>query len=514
MVSSAMFGYVLSGLATDPAQDDIHAISKQPERLGATGLELGHGASPGLTGRRLPASRTPRPVPRARLLEKPLFPGHCALAAPRSPPFARPRGPMHQTHLERAVKKTSWRLLPSLFALYIVAYLDRINVSFAALTMNRDLGLDQTAYGLGAGIFFLGYVLFEVPSNLILEKVGPRRWIARIMVSWGLVTMLLAYVTGPWSFTGLRFLLGVAEAGFFPGIILYLTYWFPQAFRARAVALFMTATPVAGLVGSPLSGAIMELHGAAGHAGWQWLFLLEGLPAVVLGVLVFLRLPDSPAAAPWLDDDERRALADQLAVERAQTARMHLSGLREGLVSPRVWALGFAYFCTVLAMYGLVMWLPQIVAAATGRDALAVGLYVMVAYFFAAVGMVVIGASSDRFAERAWHIVGSMLLCMAGMGVLALSPGLAGILFGASLAAMGIWGMLGPFWGLATLYLTGSAAAAGIALINSLGNVGGFVGPYLMGWVKTHTGHYAEAFGYIALVMLAGLCPILFLRRR
>lgn len=414
--------------------------------------------------------------------------------------------------LDSAVAKASLRLLPFLFLLYIVSYLDRINVSFAALTMNRDLGLDQTAYGLGAGIFFLGYVLFEVPSNLILYRVGPRRWIARIMVSWGLVTAALALAAGPLSFAALRFALGVAEAGFFPGIILYLTFWFPLASRARAVALFMTATPVAGLVGSPVSGWIMQLGGFLGLTGWQWLFVLEGVPAVLLGLAVLFWLPDGPATARWLTPEERDALGSALDFERQGIAGRHLSGLRQGLASPRVWILGFVYFCSVLAMYGLVMWLPQIVAGVTGSGALSVGGYVMVAYFFAAMGMVVIGASSDRFSERRWHVIGSMGLCLAGMLVLTVSGGLAGILAGASLAAMGIWGVLGPFWGLATRYLTGTAAAAGIALINSLGNVGGFAGPYLMGWVKAHTGGYEQAFLFIAGLIVAGCVPVAFMK--
>ncbi|MFP5222175.1 MAG: MFS transporter [Acidobacteriota bacterium] len=418
-----------------------------------------------------------------------------------------------QSAVHRAVSKASWRLLPFLFILYIIAYLDRINVSFAALGMNQDLGLDQAAYGFGAGVFFLGYVLFEVPSNLILSRVGPRRWIARIMVSWGLVTMALAFSQGRTSFAVLRFLLGAAEAGFFPGIILYLTYWFPLSYRARAVALFMTATPVAGLVGSPVSGWIMQMHGMLGHAGWQWLFLLEGLPAVLLGIFVFIRLPDGPEHARWLTREEKSALEDALARERQDVAARHLSGLRQGLASPTVWLLGFVYFASVLAMYGLVMWLPQIVAGVTGGGTLSVGLYVMVAYFFAAAGMVVIGASSDRFGERRWHMTGSMGLCMAGMLVLSLSGGLAGILTGASLAAMGIWGILGPFWGLATGYLTGTAAAAGIALINSLGNVGGFAGPYLMGWVKANTGSFSEGFAYLAGLMVLGCVPLFILRK-
>lgn len=424
---------------------------------------------------------------------------------------------MSENHLARAVRKAELRLLPFLVLLYIVSYLDRINVSFAALGMNQELGLTQTAYGFGAGVFFLGYVLFEVPSNLILDRIGPRVWIARIMVSWGLVTMALALASGSLSFAALRFALGLAEAGFFPGIILYLTYWFPQSHRARAVALFMTATPVAGLVGSPLSGWILELHQALGLSGWQWLFLLEGLPAVLLGVVVFLRLPAGPREAKWLTPEEREALVQTLDAESRLIAQRHVCCVRDGLLSPRVWMSGWVYFCVVVAMYGLVMWLPQIIAGVLGEGtgggaAMHVSLYVMVAYFFAMVGMVVIGASSDRRGERRWHVLGSLGLCLLGMVVLAVSHGLAGVLVGASLAAMGIWGAIAPFWGLTTAFLTGPAAAAGIALVNSLGNLGGFAGPYVMGFVKAHTGGYAQAFLFIAGLMVLAALPVYFAR--
>jgi ACS family tartrate transporter-like MFS transporter len=415
-----------------------------------------------------------------------------------------------------AVRKARIRLLPFLMLLYVVSYLDRINVSFAALTMNADLGLSQAAYGLGAGIFFVGYVLFEVPSNLILARIGPRVWLARIMVSWGLATVALAGATGATSFIVLRFILGVAEAGFFPGIILYLTAWFPKAHRAGAVALFMTATPLAGLIGSPLSGWILGLHEAWGLSGWQWLFLLEGLPAVILGVVLFCRLPESPAKAPWLLPQERTALTGAIEAEQRAIASLHPSGLRQGLLSRPVWLAGFVYFCVVVAMYGLVMWLPQIIAATLpeGPDkTMRVSLWVMVAYAWAMVGMVAIGASSDRMAERRWHVLCSLGLCLAGMAVLAFCDGLAGALAGASLAAMGIWGALGPFWGLTTAFLTGQAAAAGIALINSLGNLGGFAGPSIMGLVKAHTGGFEQAFLCIAGLMLLAAWPVFILGR-
>lgn len=411
------------------------------------------------------------------------------------------------------MRKAQWRLLPFLILLYIVSYLDRINVSFAALTMNRDLGLSQTAYGFGAGIFFLGYVLFEVPSNLILVKTGPRIWIARIMTTWGLATMAMTLTAGPTSFAALRFVLGVAEAGFFPGIILYLTYWFPQAYRAKAVALFMTATPVAGLIGSPVSGWLLGLHGLGGLAGWQWLFILEGLPAVLLGVIVFFRLPGDPAEAAWLSPEERQAVTLALEAENRAIASRHLSGLGEGLTNPKVWLGGWVYFCMVVAMYGLVMWLPQIIARALPEaPIMTVSLLVMIAYAFAIVGMVAIGASSDRRGERRFHVMGSLVLCLAGLLLLASGTGLAVILPGACLAAMGIWGMIAPFWSLTTAFLTGQAAAAGIALINSLGNLGGFAGPSIIGAVKAHTGHFSLSFLFIAGLIAVAIGSVAVMR--
>jgi len=416
-------------------------------------------------------------------------------------------------HLARAVRKAQWRLLPFLILLYIVSYLDRINVSFAALTMNQDIGLTQTAFGFGAGIFFVGYVLFEVPSNLIMVRMGPRLWIARIMISWGLATTALILAVGPISFAALRFLLGVAEAGFFPGIILYLTAWFPLSSRAKTVALFMTATPMAGLIGSPLSGWLLELHGLAGLSGWQWLFLAEGLPAIALGLIVAFRLPSGPTEASWLSVEERQALSAALEAEHRAIATRHLSGLREGLCNRKVWLGGWVYFCMVVAMYGLVMWLPQIIARTLGPGTIMrVSLLVMIAYAFAMIGMVLIGASSDRLGERRMHIMGALGLCLIGLLLLAFGSDLGVILVGASLSAMGIWGMIAPFWGLTTAFLTGQAAAAGIALINSLGNLGGFAGPYVIGFVKTCTGDFRLSFLFIALLIALAIVSVHFLR--
>ncbi|MGD9788287.1 MAG: MFS transporter [Sulfuricellaceae bacterium] len=398
--------------------------------------------------------------------------------------------------------KASRRLLPFLFLLYIVAYLDRINVSFAALHMNQDIGLSAAAYGLGAGLFFIGYFLFEVPSNLILARVGPRFWIARIMVTWGLVSMDMASVAGERGFYLLRFLLGLAEAGFFPGIILYLTYWFPAAERARIIALFMTATAVAGLIGSPVSGALLTLHGWLGLKGWQWLFLLEGLPAVLLGIVVWFTLPDRPQHASWLTAPEQDALQSLL---NRETAPPHAPRTTVGaLHSPTVWRFSLSYLSLVIGMYGIGMWLPQMLKSIAEVGDLAIGLLAAVPYLAAAAGMIWIGRHSDCRGERRVHGTLSLMAAAAGLAMAATVHSLPLALCFLSLAAIGIWGALGPFWAMATSYLAGPAAAAGIALINAIGNLGGFFGPYLMGWLKDLTIHYTAGLVTLAVIVAAG----------
>lgn len=397
--------------------------------------------------------------------------------------------------------KAAKRLLPFLFLLYIVAYLDRINVSFAALHMNRDIGLSHAAYGLGAGLFFIGYFLFEIPSNLILARVGPRFWIARIMITWGLVSMAMAWVEGEHSFYLLRFLLGLAEAGFFPGIILYLTYWFPSAYRARIIALFMTATAVAGLVGSPISGALLTLHGWLGLKGWQWLFLLEGLPAVALGIVVWFILPDRPQHAGWLTPAERESLARSLG---KPSPRHCPHSTLSALLSPIAWRFSLVYLALVVGMYGVGLWLPQMLKGATQATDLAIGLFTAVPYLAAAVGMVWIGRHSDRRHERRLHTTLSLLAAAAGLAIAAMAGSLPLSLFALSLAAVGIWGALGPFWAMTTSFLSGPAAAAGIALVNAIGNLGGFLGPYLMGWLKEATLHYTAGLAALAVIVAVG----------
>jgi ACS family tartrate transporter-like MFS transporter len=403
----------------------------------------------------------------------------------------------------RVMARITRRLIPFLFLLYIVAFLDRVNVGFAALQMKDDLGFGDAVYGFGAGIFFIGYFLFEVPSNLILERVGPRFWIARIMFTWGVLSSAMMFVRGETAFYVLRFLLGVAEAGFFPGIVLYLTYWFPAAERARAVALFMTATAMAGVIGGPISGALLEMDGLAGLEGWQWLFLLEGLPAVALAFVVLAFLTDRPEEAHWLAADERAWLIARLARERATVEQAHgRTALRHALADTRVWSLGLLYFALVLSIYAVSLWLPQIVAGLAQMSDFEVGLVSALPYVVASVGMVVVGAHSDRTGERRWHIAAPALVGAAGFAASAAFQHPVLALASLSLAALGIWSALGPFWTLPTAFLSGSAAAGGIALINSIGNLGGFAGPWALGLIKQSTGSFAPGLLLLALSLI------------
>ena len=399
----------------------------------------------------------------------------------------------------RALARTRRRLIPFLFLLYIVSYLDRINVGFAALQMNEALGFSARVFGMGAGIFFLGYVLFEVPSNLALERFGARRWIARIMISWGLASAAMMFVQGPASFFALRFVLGVGEAGFFPGMILYLTYWFPAAERARAVAQFMTATAIAGVVGGPVSGALLSLDGLGGLAGWQWLFVVEGLPAVLLGFVVRRFLTDRPEDAEWLPPDERAWLSARMREEREERARAHPIGVGSVFASPIVWRLALLYFSLVIGLYGISFWLPQIVRGFSGLGDFEVGLVSAVPYLVAAAGMVWVATHSDRTGERRWHVAAPALIGMFGFLASAYASAPVPALVALSVAAFGIWGAVGPFWAMPTSFLHGPAAAAGIALINSVGNVGGFVGPYALGWAREATGSFRGGILVLAL---------------
>lgn len=418
------------------------------------------------------------------------------------------QGRAHDAALESrladaALSKARRRLIPFLFVLYLVAYLDRINVGFASLQMNRELGLTESVFGLGAGLFFLGYSIFEVPSNLILERVGARLWIARIMISWGVVAMAMIAVRGAASFFALRFVLGLAEAGFFPGVILYLTFWFPAREQARAVALFMTATALAGVIAGPVSGALLELHGLAGLSGWQWLFILEGLPAVILGVMVLLYLPDGPNSAAWLEVDERAALLIKLEGERRRGTQKRSHSFAEAIGNSTVWILSLVYFAIVFGLYGVTFWLPQIIQSFGSRSDFEIGMLSAIPFFGAAIAMVFVGRSSDLSGERRWHLafcagVGAIGLMLASMTH---SPLLS--LGALSIAAAGIWGTFGPFWAMPPEFLSGTAAAGAIALINSIGNLGGFAGPYVVGIVKQTTHSFAGGMIVMAMSLVA-----------
>jgi len=390
------------------------------------------------------------------------------------------------------LSKLTRRLIPLMFLLYIVSYLDRINVGFAALQLNKALNFDPVIFGLGAGLFFIGYFIFEIPSNLIMERVGARVWMARILVTWALISSAMMFVHGIAGFYVLRFLLGAAEAGFFPGMILYLTYWFPAEARGRAIARFMTATAIAGVVGGPVSGVLLNMHGIAGLAGWQWLFLIEGLPAVILGFVVFAILPDRPQDARWLTAAEKVWIMSRLDQER-EAKRNRAATVKEAIASGRVWMLAFIYFAVITSFYGVSLWLPQIVRSFSGMSDLLVGFVSAIPYVAASLGMVSIGKSSDRHIERRWHVALSALIGAAGLTGAAFSKIPAMELAALSLGAIGIWGTLGPFWAMSSESLRGTGAAAGIALINSIGNLGGFLGPYLVGIVRSRTDDFALA---------------------
>lgn len=403
-----------------------------------------------------------------------------------------------------AVAAVRRRLIPFLFLLYVVAYLDRVNIGFAALDMNRDLGFSATVYGLGAGIFFVSYTLLEVPSNLVLARVGARAWIGRIMLTWGLVSVAMAFVRDATTFYLLRFLLGAAEAGFFPGIIYYLTQWFPARERAHAVALFMTGTAIAGVIGGPISSGLLLLDGVFGLRGWQWLFVVEGIPAIVLAPVVWRRLEAGPDQARWLSEAERTWLVQTLAEEARDTPGTR-HDLRGALTSPRLWRLAAIYFCLVLAFYGVSFWLPQILQSLGSYPSSVVALISSLPYVAAAIGMVFVGARSDRTGERRRHVAVPALVGAAGFIAAATVPTSVGLSLAAlSVAAVGIWGALGPFWALPMSFLRGTAAAGGVALVNAVGNVGGFAGPALVGYARDATGTFSAGLWVLAAGLAAG----------
>ena len=410
---------------------------------------------------------------------------------------------------QRTVGKVTWRLVPFLILCYFIAYLDRVNVGFAGASMIKDLSFSQTVFGAGAGIFFIAYFFFEVPSNLALDRFGARKWIARIMLSWGLISAATAFVWNELSFYSVRTLLGVAEAGFFPGIIFYLTLWFPSIYRARIIGWFMFAIPISTVIGAPISGLILNLEGFAGLRGWQWLFVMEAIPAVLMSVAVWFYLTDRPADAHWLEPDERTWLSERLDAERRNRESFLKLDVLRSLLNPRVLLLGLVYLGIVTPNYGITFFLPQIVKGFGGLTNFQVGLINAFPYAVGAVSMVLWGHHSDTVHERKWHAAIPALMIAVGFVAAAIVDDPYVKMIAIALAAFGIFSVLPVFWTLPTAFLSGTAAAAGIAAINSIGNLGGYFGPQVFGIIKDATN--SDFGGLLFLAACAVLAFVLIL---
>lgn len=413
--------------------------------------------------------------------------------------------------------KVTWRVLPFICLLYFVNWLDRVNVGFAALTMNKELGLTPAVFGFGASVFFVGYILLEVPSNLALRRFGTRIWIARIMVTWGLASGAMAFVQGPTSFYTVRFLLGVAEAGFAPAILLYIMTWFPEKYRGRAFGVYIVTNPISTIVGAPLSGLIFKLHGAFGFSDWQWMFLLEAIPAVILGVVAIFYLTDTPRQASWLEPAEREWLESAQASTPARSHAAH-DGIGEAFRSARVWILGFIYMCPIIGIYALSFWMPQIIQGLVKQngivDPLSIGLLTAVPSLLAVIAIVLWTRHSDRTRERRWHTVIPLLVGAIGLVASGYLQSPVTALLALSIAMMGINVTIPMFWALPSAALTGTLAVVGIAIINSVGNFGGFIGPQLVGFVKQSTGSFTDALVVIACLMVAAAIIVFILEGR
>jgi D-galactonate transporter len=408
------------------------------------------------------------------------------------------------TPLEKAYSKVFWRIVPFIMLCYVVAYLDRVNVGFAKLQMSQDLGFSETVFGLGAGVFFLGYFIFEVPSNAFLHRVGARIWIARIMITWGLISGCFMFIETPTQFYIARFLLGAAEAGFYPGIILYLTYWYPAHRRGRIVALFMSAIPVAGIFGNPLSGWIMDsFAGVKGLSGWQWMFVIEAIPAVIVGIMVLFVLRNGIRDAYWLNEEEKQLLEAEVATDQKHTESHHSFGslLKNG----RVWSMCAIYFCIVMGQYALTFWMPTFIKSSGITGNLRIGLISAIPFLVAVVVMNIIGRSSDKHRERRWHLIVPAVAAAISFAVVASFAGNTVVsVIALSVAAAGVLTCSPLFWSLPTAFLSGAAAAVGIAMINSVGNLAGFVSPYVIGYLKDLTQSTASGMYMLAAVLLIG----------
>ncbi|WP_047474076.1 MFS transporter [Delftia sp. ZNC0008] len=409
----------------------------------------------------------------------------------------------------RAYAKVFWRLVPFLMLCYVIAYLDRVNVGFAKLQMSQDLGFSETVFGLGAGVFFIGYFLFEVPSNLLMHRLGARVWIARIMITWGILSAMFMYVETPTGFYILRFLLGLAEAGFYPGVILYLTYWYPAHRRAKIVALFMSAIPVAGIFGNPLSGWIMQaFHGDHGLHGWQWMFLIEAIPALVIGVVTIFYLDNGISSAKWLTASEKQLLAREIELDQQHSGSQKHS-LKAVFADRRVWWMCLIYFAFVAGQYGLTFWMPTLIKSTGVTGALNIGLLSAIPFLCAIVVMNLMGHSADKRRERRWHLIVPALMGAVGFAMTAFFADntVLSLIF-LSLAAAGVLTCAPLFWSLPTAFLSGTAAAAGIAIVNSVGNLAGFASPYMIGYLKDLTQSTQAGMFVLAGVLVVGAIAV------
>ncbi len=411
------------------------------------------------------------------------------------------------------LRRISFRLLPFLFLLYVINYLDRVNVAFAALQMKSELHLSDSVFGFGAGIFFVGYLLFQIPSNLFLQRIGARRWLAVLIILWGIISSCTMFVRTPFGFYTFRFLLGLAEAGFFPGVLLYLTYWFPPSVRARSVSRFMIGMPLSGAIGSPLSGAILGLHGAHGLAGWQWLFLLEGAPAILLGFILPFVLTDRPEHAAWLTNEDRAALSGLLEREGNRSAPAQRVSISQIIFRGETWFLCGAYFALIYGSLGTGIWLPQVIKGFSGLGNFQVGILTAVPYLVAAVAMWFVAHSSDTSRKPHAHFAGSVFVASVALALSTQTHQVILSIAVLSVALAGIYSAFGPFWAMPGNSLSGPAAAAAIAFINSLGNLGGFFGPYISGAAKQSTGSFTAGSIILALVLLIGGALALSARR-